>query len=288
MSAHLEKARQQFTAGKYKACVSTLWFVEPQTREGNLEAAEGLRELASQLLAKTDGATKRECQELFDRADHVLNGEARLRQRVGELGVSFSPAYFLGFNLGASSPRGDVKAGTLWFASGWIGLGTSEGEHKEGALVLADAVESVQIGGGRTTKAAGDLAAQFLLGGVAGLALGGVHETRAAVTVHARGGSSAHFRVDDHEPSTVRIAAAPLLKSLGIPLLDWTLAVPAPAGVANGLTQAAAPVAPLAAPPAAPRSATLMEELSQLADLHDRGKLADEEFAAAKAKLLDL
>jgi Short C-terminal domain len=46
--------------------------------------------------------------------------------------------------------------------------------------------------------------------------------------------------------------------------------------------QAAPP--PVAPPPAAEPS--MMDQLSQLADLHKQGVLTDEEFAAAKAKLI--
>ena len=51
--------------------------------------------------------------------------------------------------------------------------------------------------------------------------------------------------------------------------------------------QAAAPApAPVAAAPAAPSGGIDMEKLKQLADLHTAGILSDEEFAAAKAKVL--
>ncbi len=50
--------------------------------------------------------------------------------------------------------------------------------------------------------------------------------------------------------------------------------------------QAAAAPAPAAAPAAAPAGDDLMAELSKLADLKAAGVLTDEEFAAAKAKLL--
>jgi len=48
--------------------------------------------------------------------------------------------------------------------------------------------------------------------------------------------------------------------------------------------QQAAPVA--AAPAAAPAGGIDMEQLKQLGELHTAGILSDEEFAAAKAKLL--
>jgi hypothetical protein len=44
-----------------------------------------------------------------------------------------------------------------------------------------------------------------------------------------------------------------------------------------------APPPPPAAPPAAP---SIYDQLSQLATLHDQGALTDDEFTAAKAKLL--
>jgi hypothetical protein len=51
--------------------------------------------------------------------------------------------------------------------------------------------------------------------------------------------------------------------------------------------QQQAPPAQQAPPPAAPAAApTVYDQLSQLATLHDQGTLTDEEFTAAKAKLL--
>jgi hypothetical protein len=38
-------------------------------------------------------------------------------------------------------------------------------------------------------------------------------------------------------------------------------------------------------PPAAPQTSSMIDQLNQLADLHQRGVLTDDEFAAAKAKL---
>jgi hypothetical protein len=62
-------------------------------------------------------------------------------------------------------------------------------------------------------------------------------------------------------------------------------------GVADAQAQAAAaapPPAPApAAAPAAPEDPT-MAQLQQLASLHTSGVLSDEEFAAAKAKLLGI
>jgi Short C-terminal domain len=47
-----------------------------------------------------------------------------------------------------------------------------------------------------------------------------------------------------------------------------------------------APPPPTAAPAAAPAaSSSMIDQLNQLADLHQQGVLSDDEFAAAKAKL---
>ena len=52
------------------------------------------------------------------------------------------------------------------------------------------------------------------------------------------------------------------------------------------LAQQQAAAAPVAAAPAAPSGGIDMEKLKQLADLHTAGILSDEEFTAAKAKVL--
>jgi hypothetical protein len=49
--------------------------------------------------------------------------------------------------------------------------------------------------------------------------------------------------------------------------------------------QAPPPPPPVQQPPAAPQSSPMVDQLNQLADLHHRGVLTDDEFAAAKAKV---
>ena len=50
--------------------------------------------------------------------------------------------------------------------------------------------------------------------------------------------------------------------------------------------QQAAPPAPDPPAPAAPATSPMLDQLNQLAALHQQGVLTDDEFAAAKAKLL--
>ena len=63
-------------------------------------------------------------------------------------------------------------------------------------------------------------------------------------------------------------------------------AMDAAAAQAVANAQAAAPPPPAAAPAAAGGGSDLMAQLNQLGALHAQGILSDEEFTAAKAKLL--
>jgi len=51
------------------------------------------------------------------------------------------------------------------------------------------------------------------------------------------------------------------------------------------LEQQQAPTPQAQQPPAAPQTSPMIDQLNQLADLHQRGVLSDDEFAAAKAKV---
>ena len=54
----------------------------------------------------------------------------------------------------------------------------------------------------------------------------------------------------------------------------------------SDLEQQQAPPAPSQQAPAAPATSPMLDQLNQLATLHQQGALTDAEFAAAKAKLL--
>jgi hypothetical protein len=54
----------------------------------------------------------------------------------------------------------------------------------------------------------------------------------------------------------------------------------------SDLEQQQAPPAPAQQTPAAPAASPMLDQLNQLATLHQQGVLTDDEFTAAKAKLL--
>ena len=54
----------------------------------------------------------------------------------------------------------------------------------------------------------------------------------------------------------------------------------------SDLEQQQAPPAPAPQAPAAPATSSMLDQLTQLTALHEQGALTDDEFTAAKAKLL--
>ena len=54
----------------------------------------------------------------------------------------------------------------------------------------------------------------------------------------------------------------------------------------SDLEQQQAPPPPAPPAPAAPATSSMLDQLTQLAALHEQGALTDDEFTAAKAKLL--
>jgi len=280
----LDKAREQFAKGKYRATVDTLWYVEAEARGGDRQAAEGILELASLLRDKTGGAARRECDALFESADAMLNAETRLRARVGPLAVSFVPAWFLGFHGRPQPTRVRRQEGTLWFASQWIGMGTQDGEPNTAESVPLEVVASVEVSGGRVTKDKGELFGQYALAGVPGLLLMGVSTSRTTVVVHTQSGDAAVFQVEDQDPSAVRGAVTPLLQSAAVRFWDETLGEPQAAATPGfGFASTDDPDRL----PNEDALERLTDGLGRLAELHERGALTDEEFAAAKRKLLE-
>ena len=77
MSKTLDKARQQFEAGKYRAARGTLWELECQVRGGDdTEGAQGLLDLASALRERSKGSIRNECDSLIACAHKALGDAA--------------------------------------------------------------------------------------------------------------------------------------------------------------------------------------------------------------------
>lgn len=79
MSVELERARQQFAAGRFKRAVSSLWEAEVHAR-ADLVEARALLELALQLREMTCGATRRDCDELIADAQRYIERELAAAQ----------------------------------------------------------------------------------------------------------------------------------------------------------------------------------------------------------------
>jgi len=130
-------------------------------------------------------------------------------------------------------------------------------------------VASVNVSGREIAK--NKIAATVLFGVWGGLAAKGTKD-RTYLVVHTKSGPSAYYQLDKTDPMQVRAALAPLLDSLGVQFTDEVVQ-----HEQQGTDQA-----PVSSVPAG----GLVDEVAKLAQLHDAGALTDEEFAAAKAKLL--
>lgn len=108
MSATLEKARQQFEAGNYKAAVATMWDVERDVRGGDDTAgAQGLLDLATALREQAGGKFRSDCDALCGYARKALDQGVRrgIDLRGGALAV-LSGCRLLGAPASTSSfPR---------------------------------------------------------------------------------------------------------------------------------------------------------------------------------------
>jgi Short C-terminal domain len=81
----------------------------------------------------------------------------------------------------------------------------------------------------------------------------------------------------------------PLLRAAAVGTVAYQGSKRGAMAAQNQAAQAAPAPSPAAPPPAAPAPADpTVEKINQLAQLHASGALTDEEFAAAKAKLLGI
>ncbi len=84
MSKALDKATQQFQAGRLKKAADTLWEVTFAGDDGDTEA-QALLALAAQLRDASDGSVRRDCEEHIARAERYLRaGESSPNRREAE------------------------------------------------------------------------------------------------------------------------------------------------------------------------------------------------------------
>jgi hypothetical protein len=125
------------------------------------------------------------------------------------------------------------------------------------------AIASVEI---TSQEIAKSRAGAVLLFGVWGLAAKGARD-QGTFLVHLKNGQTGYFTIDGFSESQLRGKISPWLNSMGIPQ-----GVPAKSEI--GHINASNP------------HGSIADELGKLAALRDSGVLTDEEFAAAKAKIL--
>ena len=207
---------------------------------------------------------------------HKMNSEATRCPECGryvsaqaEGGQTEPQTVSLGFAqyLGGHPELGNPRSGRLYITPTWFGFGATN--QPEGNVLPMSTVASVNVSGREIAK--NKIAATVLFGVWGGLAAKGTKD-RTYLVVHTKSGPSAYYQLEGRDPMQVRATLAPFLDSLGVPLSDEVVQ-PGQQGVDQ---------APVSSIPAG----GLVDQVARLAALHDAGALTDEEFAAAKAKLL--
>ena len=173
-------------------------------------------------------------------------------------GIAVGLACYLGGNPGLGEPRTDM----LYLAPEWIGHGEvgESGVIEPGmASMSLSSVVSIEVTGCEVAKR--KIAAVLAFGVLGGLAAKGSME-RAYLVVHTADGHDAFFQMDGTSDMALRARIGHRIKAAGVPFSDDLDA-------------------------ANPASKDISDQLAQLARLHRRGDLTDDEFAAAKAKILE-
>jgi hypothetical protein len=250
----LTAAWQQFSEGSPKKALDTLQYAAPGAADDQI-VAQGIYDLASEIRAAEAGRYDEECDELIDRAQTALAAHA---DNADPTRVLVGNATY----LGGHASLGTRRAGQLWVSREHVGLqpvmmaGSTGDTALPMSLVAKVAVDGDQVAVSKVLP--------VLAFGVLGLAARGSRD-RTFVMVHTTDGQCAVYEVADRNHAQVRAAIAPTLSLAGVPLDD---------GVGASEERRSS------------QATDLVGQLTQLAELHDRGKLTDEEYAAFKAKLL--
>jgi hypothetical protein len=277
MSTMLDKARQQFEAGKYKAAVASLWDVEQEVRGGDdIEGAQALLDLASALREQTAGRLRADCDALSGYAHKALDQGVRhgTDLRVGALAVL--PDCLLIGGSGFDIERPEEGTWDVIFKDDQVLLHqlvrSVSGEDYRGpgqVLEIAWAGLSIDIGGaGAMRKGGGFIGGGFgIVGAAAGMltasALNAMTSSTSIDTViHLQAASGELFlHYGQQTPEVLRRTLSPVFTKLR-------------QGQPRDTAQSNA------------SADHVVDRLHKLADLLDRGVVTPEEFAQLKADLL--
>ena len=277
MSATLEKARQQFEAGNYKAAVATMWDVERDVRGGDDTAgAQGLLDLATALREQAGGKFRSDCDALCGYARKALDQGVRrgIDLRVGALAVLSGCRLLGGSGFDIELPE----------------EGTWDVIFKDDQVLLYQVVYSVSAenyrGSGQTLEI-GWAGLAINIGGAGAMRKGGRFIGGGFGIAGAAAGMLTASALNAMTSSTSIDTVIHLLTPSGELFLHYNQQTPAV------LRRTLSPVftrlrqEPSLSPAQADASpAGVVDQLHKLADLLDRGHLTPEEFAQLKADLL--
>jgi hypothetical protein len=272
MSTMLDKARQQFEAGKYKAAVASLWDVEHEVRGGDdIEGAQALLDLASALREQTAGRLRADCDALSGYAHKALAQGAKRGAdlRVGALAVL--PDCLLIGGSGFDIERPGEGTWNVIFRDDQVLLHQEVHSVSGASQTLRVEWEglSIDIGGAGAMRKGG----RFIGGGfgIVGAAAGMLtasalnamtSSTSIDTVIHLQAASGELFlHYGQQTPEVLRRTLSPVFTKLR---------QGQPSGSSRGDASAAG----------------VVDQLHKLAGLLDRGLLTPEEFAQLKADLL--
>lgn len=253
MSMMLVKAREQFEAGKYKAACTTLWDVEKEVRGGDdFESAQGLLDLALALHERTTGGLRDECEELADCARKAIDQGPGADSEEKARTVALGMAEYLG---GSDTWQPSSTTGRLHFTPKRVLFG----QYTASVVALMSDVGSIEIAGDKEAKSRVGATLAF---GLAGLATKSSVD-RTNIGVHMKSGAVPYFRLLNKNSIEVRALLGPVLRDAGVPFVDEAMAHAQQAELSP------------------------MDEIAKAYELFKAGALTEDEFKAAKSRLLN-
>lgn len=252
MSMNLVRAREQFEAGRYKAACNTLWDVEKEVRGGDdFESAQGLLDLALAVHEHTTGGLRDECEELADCARKAIDRGPGADSGEKAKTVALGMAEYLG---GSETWQPSSTKGRLYFTPKRVLFG----QYTTTVVALMPDVASIEIVGDKEAKSRVGTTLAF---GIAGLATKSSVD-RTDIGVHMKSGAVPYFRLLDKNSIEVRALVGPVIRDAGVPFLNEAIAQPQQS------------------------QSSPMDEIAKAYELFKAGALTEDEFNAAKERIL--